>query len=309
MWGALSGINPFYEQVVKRPHENDICSPRGRRERAHKVNAAKRQRFHKLGWSFEASHPVAKFSLSLARVTVFDKLVGILVNVGPKEAGIKDLFGGQDDRLRDSPAPICVRGTLKSKFLEEEDHIGAISALASLPFWQRDTLRANGPHDAFIRKDEWSILLEKMSHRSGYFGKILYEFPVKTGMTKKTPNSFDSGGMRREEGEEIRRGRGGGGGGSGGGVMGDWGAIIHGITQRPRSNNHVNFHSLLQPCLERLPPDNLWNVPGALPKAESACDGKSICVQEFFNFFLDDIVDFGINPSPDADCMFIDLFH
>ncbi|GJS84062.1 hypothetical protein Tco_0750603 [Tanacetum coccineum] len=38
--------------------------------------------------------PLRSFSLSLARVTVFDKLVGILVNGGPKEARIKDLFGG-----------------------------------------------------------------------------------------------------------------------------------------------------------------------------------------------------------------------
>ncbi|GKE66510.1 hypothetical protein Tco_1520671, partial [Tanacetum coccineum] len=59
--------------------------------------------------------------------------------------------------------------------------------------------------DAFIREDEWSILLEKMSHWSGYFGKILYESPVKTGMTKKTPNSFDSGGMSLGHSGEIRK--------------------------------------------------------------------------------------------------------
>ncbi|GJU29729.1 hypothetical protein Tco_1173318 [Tanacetum coccineum] len=35
------------------------------------------------------------FSLTPARVVVFNQLVGIFVNSGPEETGIKDLFGGE----------------------------------------------------------------------------------------------------------------------------------------------------------------------------------------------------------------------
>nr|GEX41257.1 ribosome biogenesis protein BRX1 homolog [Tanacetum cinerariifolium] len=45
-------------------------------------------------------------------------------------------------------------------------------------------------------ENERSILLKKMSHQSGNFGKILNESPVKTGVTEKTLNTFDSRGMR-----------------------------------------------------------------------------------------------------------------
>ncbi|GJR76003.1 hypothetical protein Tco_0088368 [Tanacetum coccineum] len=48
-------------------------------------------------------------------------------------------------------------------------------------------------------QDEQSIFLEKMSHRSGNFGKILNEPSVETGMTEKTPNTLDGGGMRTRE--------------------------------------------------------------------------------------------------------------
>ncbi|GJS73163.1 hypothetical protein Tco_0706004 [Tanacetum coccineum] len=50
--------------------------------------------------------------------------------------------------------------------------------------------------NTFIGEDERSILLKKMSHRSGNFGKILNEPSVETGMTEKTPNTLDGGGMR-----------------------------------------------------------------------------------------------------------------
>nr|GFB30413.1 hypothetical protein [Tanacetum cinerariifolium] len=50
--------------------------------------------------------------------------------------------------------------------------------------------------DAIFREDERGILLKKVSHRSRNFGKIFDESSVKTGVTEKTPNTFDSSGMR-----------------------------------------------------------------------------------------------------------------
>ncbi|GKF06115.1 hypothetical protein Tco_0036783 [Tanacetum coccineum] len=50
--------------------------------------------------------------------------------------------------------------------------------------------------NAFIGEDEQSILLKKLSHRSGNFGKILYEPSVETGMIEKTLNTLNGGGMR-----------------------------------------------------------------------------------------------------------------
>nr|GEV83387.1 hypothetical protein [Tanacetum cinerariifolium] len=47
------------------------------------------------------------------------------------------------------------------------------------------------------RENEWSILLEKMSHRSGDIGEILNESPIKTGVTEETSNTLDSRGMRK----------------------------------------------------------------------------------------------------------------
>ncbi|GJS48425.1 hypothetical protein Tco_0598546 [Tanacetum coccineum] len=41
------------------------------------------------------------------------------------------------------------------------------------------------------RKDEWSILLNRWVIGQGIFEQILNELAVKTGMTEKTPNSFD----------------------------------------------------------------------------------------------------------------------
>ncbi|GKE76968.1 hypothetical protein Tco_1543088, partial [Tanacetum coccineum] len=49
--------------------------------------------------------------------------------------------------------------------------------------------------NTLIGEDERSIFLKKMSHRSGNFGKILNELSVETGMTEKTPNTLDGGGM------------------------------------------------------------------------------------------------------------------
>ncbi|GJS61273.1 hypothetical protein Tco_0656057 [Tanacetum coccineum] len=50
--------------------------------------------------------------------------------------------------------------------------------------------------NTFIGEDEQSILLKKMSHWSGNFGKILNELSIETGMTEKTPNTLDGGGIR-----------------------------------------------------------------------------------------------------------------
>ncbi|GJS47328.1 hypothetical protein Tco_0597449 [Tanacetum coccineum] len=79
-----------------------------------------------------------------------------------------------------------------SQFLEEEKP-SEQSRLAS--FWLKEILEER-ILDAFIREDEWSILLEKNGVIwSGYLEKLLYESPVKTGMDQeKTPNPFDSGG-------------------------------------------------------------------------------------------------------------------
>ncbi|GJU04125.1 hypothetical protein Tco_1114463 [Tanacetum coccineum] len=48
----------------------------------------------------------------------------------------------------------------------------------------------------FIRENERSILLRKMSHRLENFGNILNEPSVETSMTEKTPNTLYDGGMR-----------------------------------------------------------------------------------------------------------------
>ncbi|GJT50215.1 hypothetical protein Tco_0976372 [Tanacetum coccineum] len=47
----------------------------------------------------------------------------------------------------------------------------------------------------FIRENERSILLRKMSHRLENFGNILNEPSVETSMTEKTPNTLYDGGM------------------------------------------------------------------------------------------------------------------
>nr|GEZ55577.1 hypothetical protein [Tanacetum cinerariifolium] len=51
--------------------------------------------------------------------------------------------------------------------------------------------------DTLFREKDRSILLKKMSHRSGDFRKILSESPVKTGVTEETSNTLDGRGMRQ----------------------------------------------------------------------------------------------------------------
>ncbi|GKA27206.1 hypothetical protein Tco_0713374 [Tanacetum coccineum] len=76
--------------------------------------------FTNYGWSFEASLPVGSFSLSLARVSVFTKLRGILVNGGQRSRRNQDLFGGLG-LLHDVPRGVhcgkpqeCVRASLRA---------------------------------------------------------------------------------------------------------------------------------------------------------------------------------------------------
>ncbi|GJV20911.1 hypothetical protein Tco_1369931 [Tanacetum coccineum] len=66
------------------------------RERAHKVDAPHVKDFHKLGWSFEASHHVVEvFSLTWHESLFLTNLVGFFIDGGArrKETGVKDLFG------------------------------------------------------------------------------------------------------------------------------------------------------------------------------------------------------------------------
>nr|GEZ95128.1 hypothetical protein [Tanacetum cinerariifolium] len=51
--------------------------------------------------------------------------------------------------------------------------------------------------DTIFGENERSILLEKMSHRSGDFGEILNESLVKIGVTEETSNTLDGCGMRQ----------------------------------------------------------------------------------------------------------------
>ncbi|GJV56934.1 hypothetical protein Tco_1457939 [Tanacetum coccineum] len=88
----------------------------------------------------------------------------------------------------DMPFPTRMIPACQNKNSLEEENPSENLALAS--FWQE--ILESGMLDAFIREDEWSILLEKMSHWSGYFGKILYEsldnalFDIKALLPVKT---------------------------------------------------------------------------------------------------------------------------
>nr|GEZ20359.1 hypothetical protein [Tanacetum cinerariifolium] len=94
--GVIGGerfyFNPFRQ--ITDGHKN-ILVPSLRWERAHRVNAPNVKDFTNLDGVLRHLITLWNFSLSLARVTIFDKLVGIIVNGGPEETGIKDLFGSE----------------------------------------------------------------------------------------------------------------------------------------------------------------------------------------------------------------------
>nr|GEV51318.1 reverse transcriptase domain-containing protein [Tanacetum cinerariifolium] len=104
----------------------------------------------------------------------------------PEETGIKDLFGGEVSTMM-SP-----RGSIVASF----ENVKSFFAVHTPPdHLIRADLKQKGVVSK-IREDERGILLKKVSHRSRNFGKILDESSVKTGVTEKTPNTFDSSGMR-----------------------------------------------------------------------------------------------------------------
>nr|GFA50397.1 hypothetical protein [Tanacetum cinerariifolium] len=124
---------------------------------------------------------------SLARVTVFDKLVGILVDGGPKETGIKDLFGSE----------VCTMMSPRGSIVASYENVESFFSVHTQPDY---LIRTNLKQERVVPKivfhvfeklifcwdvipltmklpteDERSILLKKVSHRSRDFGKILDE--------------------------------------------------------------------------------------------------------------------------------------
>ncbi|GKA12995.1 hypothetical protein Tco_0692541 [Tanacetum coccineum] len=63
-------------------------------ERPHEIDAPHVKDLANLDGNLRHFITLRSFSLTLARVTIFNQLVCIFVNSGPKETGIKDLFGG-----------------------------------------------------------------------------------------------------------------------------------------------------------------------------------------------------------------------
>ncbi|GJU17988.1 hypothetical protein Tco_1145954 [Tanacetum coccineum] len=64
-------------------------------ERPYEIDAPHVKDFTNLDGILRHFITLRNFSLTLARVAIFNQLVCIFVNSGPKETGIKDLFGGE----------------------------------------------------------------------------------------------------------------------------------------------------------------------------------------------------------------------
>ncbi|GJY66918.1 hypothetical protein Tco_0469156 [Tanacetum coccineum] len=66
-----------------------------RRERPHEIDAPHVKDFANLDGILRHFITLRNFSLTLTSVTLGDQVMGIFVNSGPKETGIKDLFGSE----------------------------------------------------------------------------------------------------------------------------------------------------------------------------------------------------------------------